>query len=68
MYKMTVADVAEVIEALREYGYAEMDIASVVDGIEAGYFSVADVADFVYAMEIGDDDQAFMEAVNLGLA
>lgn len=65
---LNIKDASEVIEYLREYGYAETDIASVIEGINDGFYSLSDVADFIQAMEEGDDDTAFMEACNLGLA
>lgn len=61
-------DAIEIIEALRPYGYPEVDIQEVVIAVSRGYLSLSDVADFVQAMEEGDDDEAFMCAAQLGLA
>ena len=68
MSVMTVSDVSEVIEGLREWGFVEMDILQVVEGIEAGVYSLGDVADLISSLEEGDDDEAFMNAAHLGLA
>ena len=64
----TGTDYAEIIENLRELGYVEQDIEQVVEGLEAEHYSLSDVADLVYAAEIGDDDEWFMCACNIGLA
>ena len=65
---MTFSDASEVIEALREWGFIEMDIMQVIEGIEAGDYSLGDVADLISSLEEGDDDEAFMNAAHLGLA
>ena len=65
---LNITDAAEIIENLREWGFVEMDIASVITGINDGHYSVGDIADLISALEVGDDDEAFVCAAHLGLA
>ena len=68
MELMTPYDQSEVIETMRGYGFSEQDIEQLVENLNAGYVELSWVADFIDAMEIGDDDEAWMCACALGIA
>ena len=68
MELMTAYDQSEVIDAMRGYGFSEQDIEQLIENLNAGYVELSWVADFIDAMEIGDDDEAWMCACALGIA